>query len=197
MFKKLKRFLRRQQFIKLAQRKQTVMLDLGSGGPGRYGALGVDLNPAADVIWDLGDPIPLSDHSVEKIFSDHFFEHLDPLLMLQVLKDCRRLLKANGKLRFTVPHLDPYLALYAAKDAKKLKDLIYDVPDEYEEIFNTSWGRISWLLLRNGEHKGIYDAETIIHIVKLAGFKHVRETVIDPKIDINIRYSSVYVEAWN
>ena len=197
MLKKIKRSFRRRKFSRIAMQDENLMLDLGSGGPGRSGTLGIDLNPAADIIWDLQDNLPLPDNCVVKIFSDHFFEHLDPLIMLNLLKECRRVLKQDGILRFTVPHLDPYLQLYLEDNAVKLSEMIYDVPKDYDEIFDTAWGRISWLLYRNGEHRGAYDSKSIKHIVRLAGFTNVRQTSFNSDLDRNMRNSSIYIEAWN
>ena len=66
---------------------------------------------------------------------------------------------------------------------------------QLEELYNTCFDRISWLLLRSGEHKSMFDRESIVHKIHLAGFNQVKIDCFDPKIDLNQRFSSICVEA--
>jgi len=139
--------------------------------------------------------LPFSDNSVTEIRSDHFLEHLELPLVVRVLKECYRVLVPGGILDFTVPHINPYLEAYEKNDLDFLKEKIHDIPQGQDVIYSTCFDRIAWLLLRSGEHKSLFDKESIISKVKLAGFSQVMTRDFDPKKDVNQRFSSVYVVA--
>lgn len=170
-------------------------LDLGCGSFKRVGFVGIDLSPRADIQWDIRWGLPCEDNSVSDIRSDHFFEHLELTDLVDVLRECRRVLVPGGVLDFTVPHFDPYLEAYLHKDFDYLKERICDVPQGQETLYGTSFDRVAWLLYRSGEHKSLFDKESIVAKVKLAGFENVTTREFDPAKDTNPRFSSVYVVA--
>ena len=179
----------------LPQRHEELRLDLGCGPNKRSGFIGVDLHDAADLRWDLRWGLPFPDASVSMIRSDHFFEHLEIENVVALLRECHRVLKPGGLLDYSVPHIDPYLDAYLSRDYEFLAEKIYDVPPGQEMLYNTCFDRIMWLLYRNGEHRSLFDKESIIDKVKLAGFAQVRARECNPETDMNIRFSSVYIEA--
>lgn len=179
----------------IQRRVRPLRLDLGCGDHPREGHIGIDLSPRADLRWDLTWGIPFADESVADIRSDHLFEHLDLPIVVEVLRECRRVLEPNGGLDFTVPHIDPYLDAYLRRDMDLLKEKIHDVPPERESLYSTCFDRISWLLLREGEHRSIYDRESIIAKVRQAGFREVRTREYEPSRDTDRRFSSCYVVA--
>lgn len=170
-------------------------LDLGSGSVSREGFIGIDINKGADIQWDILWGLPFDDNSVNLIRSDHFFEHLELIELIDVLKECRRVLKPGASLDFTVPHINPYLNAYLNDDYTFLKKKIRDIPKGQEEIYNTCFDRIAWLLNRSGEHRSIFDRNSIVSKVKLAGFSNVIARDFNPQIDQNYRFSSIYITA--
>ena len=172
-----------------------IKLDLGSGDFHRKGFIGIDLSHKADIPWDLGWGIPFRENTVDIIRSDHFFEHLDIDNLIFVLKECHRVLKPKGVLDITVPHIDPYIEAYLKKDLIFLKSKINDIPIKYENILATPFDIIMWLLYRNGDHKVFFDRDSIVHKLKISGFKIIKERRKNKKIDRNIRYSSIYITA--
>lgn len=139
--------------------------------------------------WGLS----FDDNSVIEIRSDHFLEHLELPLVVEVLRECRRVLVPGGVLDFTVPHINPYLDAYRQNDFKFVEERILDVLRGHEHLYNTCWDRIAWLLLRSGEHKSLFDKESILAKVHLAGFTNVATREFDEKRDTNFRFSSIYV----
>ena len=115
--------------------------------------------------------------------------------MIFVLKECHRVLKPKGVLDITVPHIDPYIEAYLKKDLIFLKSKINDIPIKYENILATPFDIIMWLLYRNGDHKVFFDRDSIVHKLKISGFKIIKERRKNKKIDRNIRYSSIYITA--
>jgi predicted SAM-dependent methyltransferase len=80
-------------------------LNLGCGAHLREGWVNVDLGGAGgSVDWDLTKPIPLPDHSIRFIYSEHFIEHITRDEALRHFSDCRRLLSAEGVLRLSTPN---------------------------------------------------------------------------------------------
>lgn len=179
----------------LAERGAELKLDLGSGEGKKPGFIGIDLSSLAELQWDLTWGIPFDDNSVQEIRSDHFFEHLNIEQVVRLLKECYRVLALGGRLDFSVPHLDPYIDAYLNDDLDFLLEKIDDVPQDREELFQTCFDRIAWLLIRNGEHRSIFDKKSIIDKVILAGFSKVQTRSFDETCDTNYRFSSIYVVA--
>jgi len=70
----------------------------------------IDICEPADIIYDLRQGIPVSNNSVESIFSEHFFEHLDyPKSSFFFIDECYRILKKGGECIVGVP--DTYIVL--------------------------------------------------------------------------------------
>lgn len=180
---------------RLSSTAAPIKLDLGCGATAKPGFIGIDLLRTADICWDLRWGLPFSDNKIAEIRSDHFLEHLSLSLVVNVLSECRRVLRSGGVLDFTIPHLDPYLDAYLRRDFDFLREKIYDVPKNQEALYNTSFDRIAWLLYRNGEHKSLFDKESILAKVRLAGFSKVYDREFDTTKDINQRFSSIYVVA--
>jgi predicted SAM-dependent methyltransferase len=179
----------------LYTRHEPLRIDIGCGATPRPGFVGVDLHPAADIHWDLAWGLPFADETVVEIRSDHCFEHLELPRVVEVLRACHRVLVPGGQLDFSVPHIDPYLEAYARRDRDFLHEKIVDVPAEQAALYDTCFDRIAWLLLRSGEHRSLFDRESILHKTHLAGFHDVRTRDVDPDRDPDPRFSSVYVVA--
>jgi len=176
-------------------RIENCRLDLGCGSSKRDGFFGIDLDPKANLQWDIRNGIPFSDCTVAEIRSDHLFEHLDLDVVVSTFKECHRVLIPGGIFDFTVPHIDPYIEAYLKNDFKFLKEEIYDIPNGKEDYYNTCFDLLSWLLLREGEHKSLFDRQSLHAKLELAGFSIIRERVYDDKRDVNRRFSSIYMEA--
>lgn len=170
-------------------------LDLGCGTKAFPGYVGVDLSPRADLTWDLRWGLPFPDGSVAAIRSDHCLEHLELPDVLAVLRQCHRVLEPGGQLEFTVPHLDPYLQAYQSGDREFIARKIPDIPVDQDDLYATEFDRLSWLLMRNGTHRSMFDQRSILAKVALAGFTNVRTRGWDARRDPNPRFSSCYVEA--
>jgi predicted SAM-dependent methyltransferase len=179
----------------LTQRHAEIKLDLGCSFFKRPDFIGIDLSQGADIRWDLHWGLPFDDNRVLEIRSDHFFEHLELPIMVEVLRECRRVLRPGGVLDFTVPHLDPYMHAYLQRDWQFLREKITDVPQGQEDLYSTCFDRIAWLLHRAGEHKALFDRESIIAKLRVAGFTDIKTREFEPNRDMNWRFSSIYVVA--
>ena len=195
----IRQFGIRQRSLRYANRLDSsnaeMRLDLGCGSSKRSGFVGIDLTPEADIQWDIRWGIPFADKRVLEIRSDHFFEHLELSVVVKVFRECRRVLVPGGMLDFTIPHFDPYVDAYLRRDYQFLNERITDIPKGQEDLYGTCFDRISWLLHRAGEHKSLFDRDSIIAKLRVAGFTDVTIREFDPDKDVNWRFSSIYVVA--
>lgn len=65
-----------------------------------------------DLNWDLRNPLPYEENSVDFIFNEHFLEHLTVLEGLKALMDFKRILKPDGIMRIAIPDLADCIKLY-------------------------------------------------------------------------------------
>jgi predicted SAM-dependent methyltransferase len=155
-------------------RKGPVMLNLGCGTDYKTGWVNIDNNSdnnigKLDLNWDLRNPLPFEDNSVDFIFHEHFIEHLDVEEGQKSIKDCMRVLKPGGILRMATPDLevtiDKYLNVPIDKDPviKKFNMGFVKTRAERINIGFRWWG-----------HKWLYDWEELERRLKEAGCSSIK-----------------------
>lgn len=99
----------------LADKKETILdLACGSGRFMNYANVGVDaseemLKIANDKFPEKlfhksdAEHIPIPDNTFDTIITFHFFMHLDKEKVQNILKECYRVLKPNGRIIFDIP----------------------------------------------------------------------------------------------
>lgn len=191
--------LKTRTFFRLKKIKKlnyvAIRLDLGCGAAGRPDHIGIDYHPKATLQYDLRKGLPFPDGSVIEIRSDHFFEHLTMKDLTNIWKECYRVLQPGGVMDFTVPHIDPYFEPYFKKDQQLFNERIKDLPISEADLYLTSFERLMWLLVRDGDHKSFFDKESLEKRLLYCGFSKVSFRDFDPERDLNKRYSSAYVVA--
>ena len=104
---------------------------------------------------------------VDLIYSSHCLEHLSYAEGLTLLRECRRVLRPmTGAMRIVVP------------DAELLTNVDFDLNSwtDFNEInveceqARTPMAKLH-AMLYSGDHKALYDAETLIHMCEEAGFE--------------------------
>ncbi len=91
------------------------LLHIGAGPNALPGWLNTDLEPRrarGAVFMDATKPFPLPDGSVDIVFSEHMIEHVSHADGLEILRECRRVLRPGGAIRVATPDLAVLLALY-------------------------------------------------------------------------------------
>ena len=185
-------------------------VNVGCGSNPIQGWINLDVISHPGVhFWDCRSDLPFSDGSVAAIYSEHFFEHLDVETEARpFLCECLRCLQPRGVLRIVVPDAGAYLRAYGGP---------WELLAEMRPLDCTANGwrdkRLSWIYqtqmqLMNAifrqryDHKYAYDDETLILVMREAGFADaiVQQfgVSIDPKMaaDTNDRQTeSLYVEA--
>jgi predicted SAM-dependent methyltransferase len=151
--------------------KGPVKLNVGCGTDYKEGWINIDNNSdenieKLDLNWDLRNPLPFPDNSVDFIFNEHFIEHLTVEEGQAAIKDLMRVLKPKGVMRMATPDLevtiDKYINVPLSKDPV-IKKFGLDFIKTRAERINIGfrwWG-----------HKWIYDWEELERRLKEAGCK--------------------------
>lgn len=117
------------------------------------------------VLHDLRRNIPLPNGSVKWVYSSNFIEHLEKEEARQLLRECRRVLATDGRIRLVVP------------DLKKVAKKYFEGggADEFNrEFFGFDKDRTSWptrLFIRG--HQWMYDEKTLRKLLEEAGFRKI------------------------
>jgi predicted SAM-dependent methyltransferase len=152
-------------------------VQIGCGENVLEGWLNCDLDPKADdvVAVDVTQRFPFEDRQFDYLFSEHVIEHFDYLVGKQILQECFRVLKPNGKVRIVTPGLAFLVGLYAEKKSDLQKRYIdwaaksfVDYATEpraafvINNFFYCDWG-----------HRFIYDEETLGELMSACGFANI------------------------
>lgn len=158
----------------LLKGRRKVMLNVGCGTDYKEGWINIDNNSdnnieKLDLNWDLRNPLPLEENSVDFIFHEHFMEHLTPEEGIRATQDFMRVLKPGGVLRIATPDLEQvvhkYLNVPLEKD-ETLKTFNLDFIKTKAERMNISF---SWW-----GHRWIYDWEELERRLKEAGCRNIK-----------------------
>jgi predicted SAM-dependent methyltransferase len=151
-----------------------IMLNVGCGTDYKEGWINIDNNSdnnieKLDLNWDLRNPLPFADNSVDFIFNEHFIEHLSVEDGIRANQDFLRVLKPGGVLRIATPDLkvtiDKYINVPVDEDdaLKKFGLNFIQTRAERINIGFRWWG-----------HKWIYDWEELERRLKEAGCSKIK-----------------------
>ncbi len=178
-------------------KNQTNNLEIGLGtSEKKEGFITSDINLATDFPYDLRMGLPFPDASIDFIYSEHVLEHFSYNDLILLLQDCYRVLKENGIFRLVVPNAAIYLNAYSQKekidDDFKKKYCRYEFGLSYKSPIDY----VNYIFYMNGEHRHMFDPDSILVILSELGFKNVHLDDFDPEIDKQDRRdNSIYVEA--
>lgn len=189
---KYQMFLSRSKWKSL-QKQSEIKLELGSGSKkGLDGWTTVDIGDA-DIKWDLKFGIPLSDKSVDIIYSSHLLEHISYNHLIPFLKECRRVLKIGGEFSVCVPNFKLYIDAY--KDGK-----LFQARDKWWQpaMINTGSNidQLNYITYMLDQHKYMFDEQNLINTLITAGFLNVSLREFDDSLDLISRFEeSIYAKA--
>jgi predicted SAM-dependent methyltransferase len=160
--------------------------------------------------WDCTKKLPFNDGTVDAIYSEHFFEHLDyDTEAKHFLRECLRCLKSQGTLRIVVPDAGVYLKLYAKGDWGEIaaRRPLSKEGSNYRDFwlgstYTTRMEFVNAVFRQYGAHKYAYDTETLVLMLLEVGFSRSFETTFNVSSDPNMapdtpqrKSESLYVEA--
>lgn len=155
----------------LLKKRNKVMLNVGCGTDYKKGWINIDNNTdnnieKLDLNWDLRNPLPFEDNSVDFIFNEHFVEHLTVEEARISLADFRRVLKPGGVMRIAMPDLEVAIQQYLDKDWRKrpfIKRYGLEFVETPAELLNMG--------MRWWDHRWLYDWEELVRRLKEVEFK--------------------------
>lgn len=157
----------------LGMSHKVTMLNVGCGTDYKQGWVNIDNNSdenieKMDLDWDLLNPLPYKDNSVDFIFNEHFIEHFTVEESQAIIKDLMRVLKPGGVLRIAMPDLEAIVKQYTIglKGDVLIENHNMTFIKTKAESLNYSvrwWG-----------HKWVYDWEELERRLKEAGCKNIK-----------------------
>lgn len=120
---------------------------------------------------DLRQGIPYQTQTVDLLMLHHMLEHFSYSDGLQLLRDCRRVLKLDGAMRIVVPDCQRLVGGYLATNPENNGRGLWELDEINDEsaASPTAAGKL-WALLCHG-HQAAYDWETLARQLREAGFK--------------------------
>ncbi|HEV3157385.1 MAG TPA: methyltransferase domain-containing protein [Candidatus Baltobacteraceae bacterium] len=203
--------LYRNHFISRAQLAETPKnvihphVQIGGGNHRIEGFFNIDIVPPADLVWDIRESIPLSESSVELLFSEHFLEHIDyPRSVKHYIAELYRVLRSDGQVITGVPDAEIVLNAYQKRDC----DLFATIRDRWYanrnclNDFNTYLDLVNYVFRDQDDdekytpHLWAYDYEKVSNLFLQVGFKRVEPWEFNSKLGNPKRqWGSLYVIA--
>jgi len=137
-------------------------------------------------VHDLTKPLPFKENSVSVIYGAHVLEHLYLADAQRLLGECKRVLRPGGVIRLVVPDLRSMVASYLKNKnggspspseriaaADKLNEMLMfrsPAPPKGNFLFKfySLWKDFH-------HHKWMYDSDSLIRYMEIAGFTAVSE----------------------
>ena len=148
----------------------------------------LDLPWTANVVFhDLRKPLPFEAESMSVIYSSHTLEHLYRSEAEMLLDECYRVLRRGGIIRLVVPDLlslakryvDARISFSVMQQANErpadafMRQLLIWPPEPLK--IGSNLYRLYQVLTDFHRHKWMYDADSLICLLKAHGFEHAEE----------------------
>ena len=115
-------------------------------------------------LHDLRKRLPMNDNSVDFIYCSHVMEHFEKYETEALLRECKRVLKKNGKVRIVLPDLKKMVVSYKGADNFCREFFGFDKDKKY--------GLMAYFIRG---HQWMYDKKSLQSILKKNGFSKVVE----------------------
>ena len=151
-------------------------------------------DPLIDYL-DVTETFPFDSEEIDYIFTEHLIEHIDYVKGLDMLIECYRVLKPNGKIRIATPDLSFLIDLYGDNKTDLQKKYMEEFKTHSATLFDTykSISTNHFHKLSNGKkpkfptdtfiinnfvrawgHEFIYDKKTLTESMEWVGFKDIK-----------------------
>lgn len=141
---------------------------------------------ARPVVHDLRKPLPFKENTFSAIYASHVLEHLYLSDAQRLLSECKRVLMPGAAIRLVVPDLHSIVVDYLnRKNANEItfleKASAADRLNEKLRFRSTSAPSGNFVLRYYTlckdfhSHKWMYDSDSLVHYLEMAGFQDVSE----------------------
>jgi len=181
------RFRLRQQYWKWVAPKQiqiyldthtTRKLQIGAGLNELKGWLNTTLYPFDDgmVFMDGTTRFPISDNTIDYIFSEHVIEHIEFEQGMFMLNEAFRVLKSGGRIRIATPDLAKIIAIYSNPEGNAQQQYIKWIMDTFRpNVGEYNPAHVINQSFHGWRHYFIYDQPTLIKAFEDAGFVDIKQ----------------------
>lgn len=156
---------------------RTPSLHIGAYRSHIPGWLDTDVAPAdAETIYlDATKPFPIASCTFKYIYSEHMIEHVPLAAGLRMLRECRRVLRADGVLRLATPDLAFLLSLYfnPGVDGRSYMTWIADTCMTGKERNEVTAADVINIAFNSWGHQFLYDFVTLESSLRKAGFTKI------------------------
>ena len=152
-------------------------LQLGTSNNVRDGWLNTDVFPNNDSVayMDATTRFPFDDNTFDYITAEHMIEHIEYDDGQIMLRECFRVLKPGGRVRFATPDLSVLLALHCEdKTSDQRKYIDWSCARFLPEIVECKDVFVINNFFRAWGHSFLYDAETLRHALSSSGFREIK-----------------------
>jgi predicted SAM-dependent methyltransferase len=115
---------------------------------------------------DIRKKLPDGDSSVDFIYCSNVLEHFEKYEALNILKECKRVLKSKGIMRIVLPDLNKIIKYRSEANTFNREFFGFD-----KDLYVGIMGRIKMFFIRG--HKWMYDKDSARNLLKEAGFKNI------------------------
>ena len=168
----------------------THKLHLGCGRNSLDGWLNSDQHPKSNNILRLNVTrrFPFEDKLFSYMFSEHMIEHLTYAQGTQMLKECHRILKPNGRIRISTPDLSFLLGLYFDDRSDLQKQYIEWATKTH--VKNAPYYDATFVInnfVRDWGHQFIYDEPSLRFALEKAGFSEIVRCEFNASEDVELQ----------
>ena len=142
-------------------------LQIGSNVWKKAGWINIDIDPSVnpDLVLDVRQGLPYQDNSIDYIFMEHFFEHINQQESQKLLHECYRALKSGGVIRISGPDLQKLAKLYLSGNFELWKSRSGAPGETICDFMND--------VFYNWEHRYIPDPDQLTYMLRKANFKRI------------------------
>jgi predicted SAM-dependent methyltransferase len=165
------------QISKYLQISQLKKLQLGTSNNVLDGWLNTDIFPYHDsvVYLDATKRFPFDTDTFDYILAEHMIEHIEYQAAQVMLRECFRVLKPGGRVRFATPDLRVILALHSREKTAAQRNYIdWSTARSMPEVLECKDVFVINLLFRAWGHCFLYDRETLHHALTTSGFSEIK-----------------------
>ncbi|NTW58819.1 MAG: methyltransferase domain-containing protein [Nitrospirae bacterium] len=173
-------------------KKNINKLEIGSSSQKKSGFMSSDISFSTDYPYDLRLGLPFPDASIDFIYAEHVLEHFEYKDLINLIKDCYRVLKPNGVLSVVVPDAAIYLGAYCdpvSFDYNKYCSY------EFGLTYRTKIDYVNYIFYMGGHHRYMFDRNNLLAVLSEGGFRQISMRNFDPVLDQAARqHESIYAE---